>query len=83
MATRNHLDAWETKQLSLELTPRERQVLYYISVGMTNREIGQALGISFQTVKNHTVKIYMKLNVDSGREATALIQRMFTIGILI
>jgi DNA-binding NarL/FixJ family response regulator len=36
-----------------QLTPRELEVARLIGRGMTNREIGRALGIAEQTVKNH------------------------------
>lgn len=44
------------------LTPREKQVLT-LAVDLSNREIGLALGIALQTVKNHLTTIYRKLGV--------------------
>jgi DNA-binding CsgD family transcriptional regulator len=35
------------------LTPRQREIIALVAAGRTNQEIGRALGISYQTVKNH------------------------------
>lgn len=45
------------------LSPRERQVMQHISMGKTNRNIGDDLFISERTVKFHCANIYKKLNV--------------------
>ncbi len=47
------------------LTPREEQVLQWISQGKTNREIGIILGISGLTVKKHVEHLFTKLGVDN------------------
>ncbi|NOZ28920.1 MAG: response regulator transcription factor [Chloroflexi bacterium] len=51
------------------LTPREREVLEMVARGLTNRGIGQALGISDRTVQGHLANIYAKLQVGSRTEA--------------
>lgn len=38
--------------------PRQEQILAYIGQGMTNREIGDRLGLTEQTVKNSVTVIY-------------------------
>lgn len=43
------------------LTPREREVLQLIALGLSNGEIASALFISQHTVKNHVSNIYRKL----------------------
>jgi DNA-binding NarL/FixJ family response regulator len=40
------------------LTPRQRDVLRLVAEGRSNREIGQALGISARTVERHLSAIY-------------------------
>ena len=45
------------------LTRREREVAYFVSIGFSNQAVADRLGISLQTVKNHTQAIYKKLMV--------------------
>jgi LuxR family maltose regulon positive regulatory protein len=54
-----------------ELTAREEVVLGLLPTGLSTREIGDELGISRDTVKTHTKRIYQKLGVSSRREAVA------------
>ena len=51
------------------LSSRELDVLRHASRGLTNREIGSALGISHRTVQGHLASIYGKLGVSSRTEA--------------
>ena len=51
------------------LTDRELEILKKVSDGMTNAEIGCALGISAQTVKNHVTSILRKLAVNDRTQA--------------
>jgi two-component system response regulator DegU len=48
------------------LSMREREIAEWMRRGMTNKEIGRALGISDMTVKTHAHNIFHKLEV-SGR----------------
>jgi DNA-binding NarL/FixJ family response regulator len=52
-----------------ELTPREQEILRYLTHGLTNKEIGQALFISEKTVKSHLNSIFKKLNVTRRLQA--------------
>jgi two-component system nitrate/nitrite response regulator NarL len=47
------------------LTPRECEVMGLVSRGLTNKQIGAALGISEHTVRNHLCSIYQKLKLDN------------------
>jgi len=53
------------------LTAREHQVLRLIDQGLSNRQIGQHLGIEVRTVKNHVHNILEKLHVRRRGEAAA------------
>lgn len=46
-----------------QLTARELDVLLHMTLGKTNREIGQTLYLAEKTIKNHTTVIYRKLQV--------------------
>ncbi|MDQ4099682.1 MAG: response regulator transcription factor [Chloroflexota bacterium] len=65
----------------MPLTERELEILRKVSDGMTNAEIGYALGISAQTVKNHVTSILRKLAVNDRTQAvvTALRRGWLTI----
>jgi LuxR family maltose regulon positive regulatory protein len=54
-----------------ELTAREQAVLGLFPTGLSAREIGDELGISRDTIKTHTKRIYQKLGVSSRRDAVA------------
>ena len=58
------------------LTARELQVLEYAAHGLRNREIGEQLGISEQTVKNHMWNLLRKLSLpDRTRAVVVAIER--------
>ncbi len=54
------------------LTPRETEVLTYLSKGFTIKEIASLMGIKLFTVNDHIKSIYKKLNVSSRAEAAVL-----------
>jgi len=51
------------------LSPREMEILQYVTRGMSNKEIASKLGISHQTVKNHMTAILHKLDVEDRTQA--------------
>jgi DNA-binding NarL/FixJ family response regulator len=53
------------------LSPRELEVLDGMRRGLSNRDIGMALGISEHTAKNHSKAIFRKLQVADRAEAVA------------
>jgi two-component system, NarL family, response regulator len=64
------------RMMRTDLTPREVEILKLLSKGPTNKEIGRALSISENTVKNHVNSIIEKLEVSDRTEAaTTAIQR--------
>ncbi|MEN8097549.1 MAG: response regulator transcription factor [Chloroflexota bacterium] len=57
------------------LSPREREVLVYVSRGLTNRKIGETLHIAENTVKNHLRNILEKLHLNNRAQAAAFAVR--------
>jgi DNA-binding NarL/FixJ family response regulator len=51
------------------LSPREMEILQYVTRGLSNKEIASRLGISHQTVKNHMTAILHKLDVEDRTQA--------------
>jgi DNA-binding NarL/FixJ family response regulator len=45
------------------LTNREQEIIWWVSLGMTNKEIAQELGISDKTIKVHLCHIFQKLRI--------------------
>jgi DNA-binding CsgD family transcriptional regulator len=58
-----------------ELTEREREVLAFIRLGLTNEEIARRLGITLDGAKYHVSQILSKLGVAKREEAAALAVR--------
>ena len=47
------------------LSPRESEVAYFVSLGVTNKEAANSLLITEKTVKFHLTNIYRKMSVKS------------------
>ena len=63
------------------ITPRETEILKYISQGYLNKQIAGELGISEQTIKNHVTSILRKLNANARTEAVVVAIRQGLISI--
>jgi two-component system NarL family response regulator len=64
------------RMMRTNLTLREIEILKMLAKGPTNKQIGHALGISDNTVRNHVNSIIEKLDVSDRTEAaTTAIQR--------
>jgi DNA-binding NarL/FixJ family response regulator len=63
----DHDDGGETNRTNL--SPREREVLSFLTTGCTNKEIGDKLFISEKTVKAHVNSIFRKLHVTRRLQA--------------
>jgi DNA-binding CsgD family transcriptional regulator len=57
---------------ALKLTPREAEVLFWISQGKSNHDIGVILGAKTGTICKHVEHILRKLNVEN-RTAAAVV----------
>ncbi len=55
--------------IEVPLTKRESDVLRQLAHGLTNKEIAQALGISYETVKEHVQHILRKVGVADRTQA--------------
>jgi DNA-binding CsgD family transcriptional regulator len=51
------------------LTPREQEVLFWVSEGKSNPEISRILGISARTVDKHVERLLAKMKVESRQAA--------------
>ena len=60
------------RELEQEPTMREVEVLQLISDGLVNREIGQRLFLSEETVKSHVRHLLAKLQARSRAHAVAI-----------
>lgn len=56
-------------EMDIFLTRRESEVLKQLSFGLTNKEIGQLLGISYETVKEHVQHVLRKIGVTDRTQA--------------
>lgn len=57
------------------LTARESEVLYWLSMGKTNRDIAQILTLSSRTINKHLEQIFQKMGVDNRTSAAVLADR--------
>jgi DNA-binding response OmpR family regulator/DNA-binding CsgD family transcriptional regulator len=62
----------EAMGLSLKLTLREAEVLYWVVKGKINRDIADILGASPATVKKHLERIFAKLGVETRTAAAGM-----------
>ena len=68
----DELVARTTLKARFELTEREAEVLFWLSRGKTNREIGQILTMSPRTVNKHLEPVFRKLSVENRTTAVAV-----------
>jgi DNA-binding CsgD family transcriptional regulator len=57
------------------ISGREREIINLMINGLSNRDIGEKLFISAQTVKNHVYNIYRKTRVENKVQLLNLIQK--------
>lgn len=61
------------------LTPRELEVVTRLADGMTNQQIGEALGLSARTVKTHVQNVLGKLDAP---DRTGAVAKAFRLGLI-
>jgi DNA-binding NarL/FixJ family response regulator len=64
---------------TVQLSPREREVLQLLAQGQTNREIARRLTVSVSTIKIHVEHILAKLGVSDRTQAAV---RAIELGLL-
>ncbi len=64
-----------SRGIGSDLTTRELEVLRLIADGSTNAMIGQQLGVSINTVRNHVQNLLNKLGAHSKLEALSIAMR--------
>ncbi|MBT8233861.1 MAG: response regulator transcription factor [Saprospiraceae bacterium] len=57
-----------------DLTYREQEIVYLISMGFSSKEIAQKLFISKETVRSHRKNIFIKMD---ARNVAGLVRRAF------
>jgi transcriptional regulator EpsA len=67
----HHANGGKTAEQQCNLTPRELEILGWISSGKTNDEIASILGTRYKTVKNQVQSILVKLQVSNRAQAVA------------
>ena len=71
------LDAGKLKELGI--TQREHEILGLIAEGLSNREIGERIFVSENTVKTHSSRLFDKLGVNRRVQA---VQKARTLGLI-
>lgn len=71
MVVRSFLASPANRDNTEKLTARELEILVLLAEGLSNKEIGARLQISFFTVRTHLLHIYEKLHVHCRTEAAA------------
>jgi len=67
------------KEVSLNLSEREREVARMLAKGFTNKQIASALYISHGTVKNYVSEIYSKIGVSDRTKVALYLQEKLAI----
>lgn len=57
------------KKTEENLTPKEKEVLKFLSEGLSYKMVADKLGVSYSTINTHTKHIYEKLHISSLGEA--------------
>jgi DNA-binding NarL/FixJ family response regulator len=71
--------AREASDVAGSLTPRETEILQYVSYGFTMRQVANRLGLSPRTVEAHVAKLYRKLGVSNRVQA---VSRAVSLGLI-
>jgi DNA-binding NarL/FixJ family response regulator len=59
----------DERQEPTRLTQREKEILCLLGKGFSNKELGNLLGLSTETIRTHAKNLFRKLNVSDRSEA--------------
>jgi DNA-binding NarL/FixJ family response regulator len=62
----------EEADILADLTPKEKEVLYWVSQGMSNQDVANRMVLSEKTVKNHVSHVLRKLDLRDRTQAAVL-----------
>lgn len=65
---------------AIGLTAREQEVLRFIAVNMSNKDIARRLDLSVRTVETHRLNIRKKTNAGNWRELAVIAERLGLLG---
>jgi DNA-binding NarL/FixJ family response regulator len=78
-STHSHPEEKRDAAAGQQLTKREMEVLRYIAEGYTNRQIAEALFLSFRTVNTHRANLMQKLNI---HDTAGLVRHAINLGLV-
>ena len=61
---------------NVTITPKQKEVLFYLAQGYQNKEIAYKMGLSVSTIKLHLTGLYLRLNVNNRIEALIVAQQL-------
>lgn len=67
----------EIEKKDLEISDRDKSILYLLSQGYSNKDIGMKLFLSEKTIKNNLTRIYSYLGVENKYQAMNLVRDLF------
>jgi len=59
------------------LSPRQKQIVYDVCLGATNREIGEKLGISPNTVDVQLTRVFIKTGLEKRTQLLPFLMSQF------
>lgn len=58
------------------ITPKQKEVLFFLREGLQNKQIAYKMGVSIAAVKQHLQGLYQRLHVNSRLSALIKAQRL-------
>jgi two-component system, LuxR family, response regulator FixJ len=75
LAYRSQQRQWQARDQVDKLSPREREVMKHLAMGLSNKEVAKALGISDHTVHIHRQRITEKIGSGHAADLARLLLR--------